>query len=175
MAALIKIDHSFTSSAAGDATVRFCSRCGEPAEDPPRELERRRAQRRVCGNCGMGLLLRCGRDALPGAGAAFLIATAELEVSAVSAAAERIFGSEPEVLGLHLLEMVTSPIGDPQLARIVGQAAMRSREPVVMPVRAMRDAAGRVGMLAGRISTCGPPRAALVTVEPSGFGRARPR
>ena len=29
----------------------------------------------------------------------------------------------------------------------------------------------RVGTLAGRISTCGPPRAVLLTVEPSEFGR----
>ena len=36
-----------------------------------------------------------------------------------------------------------------------------------MPVKAGTPA----GMLAARISTCGPPRAALITVEPSGFGR----
>ena len=28
-----------------------------------------------------------------------------------------------------------------------------------------------LGMLAARVTTCGPPRAALLTVEPTGFGR----
>jgi hypothetical protein len=39
-----------------------------------------------------------------------------------------------------------------------------------MPVRLRSGAAG-VGTMAARIATCGPPRAALVTVEPSEFGR----
>ena len=41
-----------------------------------------------------------------------------------------------------------------------------------MPVRLRSPAAPGIGMLAARIATCGPPRAALVTVEPSGFGRS---
>jgi hypothetical protein len=39
-------------------------------------------------------------------------------------------------------------------------------------VRLVSDEAPDIGMLAARIATCGPPRAALLTVEPSGFGRA---
>ena len=118
------------------------------------------------------MLLTCGRDALPGAAAAFLIATFELGVSAVSEAGERIFGSEQKVIGSSLLDILTSPLGDDQLARHVGQAAQRACDPVVMPVRLVGGAkATRIGTLAARIATCGPPRAALVTVEPSEFGR----
>ena len=40
-----------------------------------------------------------------------------------------------------------------------------------MPVRLRSPAAPGIGMLAARIA-CGPPRAALVTVEPSGFGHS---
>ncbi len=120
----------------------------------------------------MGVLLTCTREALPGALAAFLIATAELKVNAVSVGAEEIFGPEQTVIGRDLLELVSSPLGDAQLRKSVTGAAVRSRDPVVMPVKGIGDA-GRVGMLAARISTCGPPRAALVTVEPSGFGRPR--
>jgi len=42
-----------------------------------------------------------------------------------------------------------------------------------MPVRliAPPDGAADVGTMAARIATCGPPRAALLTVEPSEFGR----
>lgn len=171
MAALIKIDHSFTTRAARADILRFCTRCGEPAESPPRE-DSPLSQARVCEACGMGVLLSCTREALPGARAAFLIATAELKVNAVSVGAEEIFGPEQGVIGSYLLDLVTSPMGDLHFAKLVTGAAVRSREPVVMPVKSL-GAAADVGMLAARVSTCGPPRAALVTVEPSGFGRAR--
>ncbi len=120
----------------------------------------------------MGMVLTCSRDALPGDAAAFVICTYELSVSAVSQAGERIFGKEEGLIGKHLLELVTSPLGDDQLTRHAGMAAQRPADPVVMPLR-LTSSAGRrrVGTLAGRIATCGPPRAVLVTVEPSEFGR----
>jgi hypothetical protein len=118
----------------------------------------------------MGMLLTCGRDALPGAAAAFLVITFELGVSAISVAGEKIFGPEQSLVGLSLLDVLTSPLGDDQLARNVGQAAQRACDPVVMPVR-LAGKGSRVGTMAARIATCGPPRAALVTVEPSEFGR----
>ena len=41
-----------------------------------------------------------------------------------------------------------------------------------MPVRLVADKPkSKIGTLAARIATCGPPRAALVTVEPTEFGR----
>jgi hypothetical protein len=120
----------------------------------------------------MGMVLSCSRDALPGEAAAFLICTFELYVSAVSQAGERIFGKQDKLVGSHLLDLVTSPLGDDQLARHAGQAAQRPVDPVVLPLRLTGSAPSRrVGTLAGRIATCGPPRAALVTVEPSEFGR----
>jgi hypothetical protein len=118
------------------------------------------------------MMLSCSRDALPGDAAAFLICTYELLVSAVSQAGERIFGKEEKLVGSHLLEHVTSPLGDDQLARHAGQAAQRPTDPVVMPLRLVSGAKSeRIGTLAARVATCGPPRAALVTVEPSEFGR----
>jgi hypothetical protein len=119
----------------------------------------------------MGMMLSCTRDALPGAAAAFVICTYELTVTAVSQAGERIFGKEARVVGSHLLDHVTSPLGDDQLARHAGVAAQRACEPIVMPLRLVSPKARQVGTLAARIATCGPPRAALVTVEPSEFGR----
>jgi hypothetical protein len=119
----------------------------------------------------MGMMLLCSRDALPGSAGAFLIVTYDLSVSAVSAAGERIFGAEQSLVGNSVLDLITSPMGDDQLARHVGTASQRACDPVVMPVRLRgRDTDG-VGTMAARIATCGPPRAALVTVEPSDFGR----
>jgi hypothetical protein len=121
----------------------------------------------------MGMVLSCPRDALPGDAAAFLILDYELTVSAVSEAGERFFGDEENLIGKGLLDLVTSPLGDDQLARKASVAAQRPCDATVMPVRLVSPAAGapEVGTMAARIATCGPPRAALLTVEPSEFGR----
>jgi len=119
----------------------------------------------------MGMMLTCARDALPGDAASFVICTYDLTVSAVSQAGERIFGKEEKVVGAHLLDLVTSPLGDDQLARHAGLAAQRPCDPLVMPLRLISSSGQRVGTLAARIATCGPPRAALITVEPTEFGR----
>jgi hypothetical protein len=168
--ALIRIDRSWTPTGNGRSKpIRFCTRCGHPNDEPPGRPEGRR---RVCERCGMGMVLTCSRDALPGDAAAFVICTYDLYVSAVSQAGERIFGKEERLVGSHLLDLVTSPLGDDQLARHAGIAAQRPVDPVVMPLRLTSGPGkARVGTLAGRISTCGPPRAVLLTVEPSEFGR----
>jgi hypothetical protein len=119
----------------------------------------------------MGLMLTCTREALPGTAAAFLVVTFDLRLSAVSQAGERIFGREQAIVGTPLLDVLTSPLGDDQLVRHTGQAAQRAYEPVVLPVRLAADEAAKVGTMAARIATCGPPRAALITVEPSDFGK----
>ena len=120
----------------------------------------------------MGMILTCPRDALPGEAAAFLILDYELRVSAVSEAGERYFGKEKTLIGADLLDLVTSPLGDDQLVTQASGGRPAACDPVVMPVRLLaRGAAGKVGTMAARIATCGPPRAALLTVEPSEFGR----
>ena len=120
----------------------------------------------------MGMVLTCPRDALPGQAAAFLIADFELRVSAVSEGGEKYFGPEEGLIGTGVLDLLSSPLGDDQLARNAGLAAQRPCDPVVMPVRLRSPEAPNIGMLAARIATCGPPRAALLTVEPSVFGRS---
>jgi hypothetical protein len=119
----------------------------------------------------MGMLLTCARDALPGDAAAFVICTYELEITAVSLAGELIFGDEEDVIGANLLDVVSSPLGDDQFARHASRAAQRPCDPVVMPLRVVTSDSRARATLAARIATCGPPRAALVTVEPSEFGR----
>jgi len=123
----------------------------------------------VCDRCESGVLLSCRQEALPGD--AFFICTYELEVTAVSEAGEEIFGEQESLVGAQLLDLATCPLGDEQLARHVALAAARPREPVVVPLRLRSDEGAALGMLAARITTCGPPRAALVTVKPTGFGR----
>ena len=152
---------------------RFCSRCGEPAIEPPAGSEPPALEHRVCGICGMGILLRCNPDALPGAGSAFLIADHKLEIAAVSEAAEPIFAPEEKLTGTSLMDLLTSTIGDRKLAKTVSRAALRVHDAVTVPTRLTGPKADEIGTMACRISTCGPPRAALIAVEPTNFGRVR--
>jgi hypothetical protein len=172
MTALIRIDPSWTPAEAGERPkpIRFCSRCGHPSEEPAGRPNRITAER-VCRRCGMGLMLSTSREALPGTAAAFVIVTYELRVSAVSQAGERYFGPEQSVVDAHILDLLTSPLGDDLFARTLSQAAQRATQASVLPARLTSERSGKVGTLAARVATCGPPRAALVTVEPSEFGR----
>ena len=138
----------------------FCSRCGAVSPE---------ATRRVCDRCEEGILLSCKREALPGD--AFVVCTYELVMTAISDAGEQIFGKQETVLGARLLDLATCPLGDDQLARHTALAAQRPREPVVLPLRLRSERGDSLGMLAARVTTCGPPRAALVSVEQTGFGR----
>jgi len=149
-----------TDLPASPQSARFCSRCGAESAD---------AARRVCESCEAGILLSCRGDALPGE--AFLICTYDLEITAVSEAGESIFGAQEGLLGAHLLDLATCPLGDEQLARHTALAAQRAREPVELPMRLRSEKGEALGTLAARVTTCGPPRAAVVTVEPTGFGR----
>jgi hypothetical protein len=148
-------------------TIRFCSRCSAPGQDPAGRPELRR---RVCERCGMGIMLSALADALPGADAAFMVVTAELAVSAVSRAGDKLFGEEDELMGTHLFTVVSSPLGDNQLEHAVRRATQRRCETVALPVRLVPDTSPRVGTLSARIASCASPRAALIAVEPSGFG-----
>ena len=142
------------------ASSLFCSRCGAVSPE---------ATRRVCDRCEEGILLNCKREALPGD--SFVICTYELVVTAVSHAGEQIFGTQETVLGAQLLDLATCPLGEDQLSRHTALAAQRPRDPVVLPLRMRSKQGDSLGMLAARVTTCGPPRAALVSVEQTGFGR----
>ena len=145
--------------------IRFCSRCGVIREERelgfnPPDLER------VCSDCGMGVMLLCSRDALPSEGMAFMIVTEDLRISAVSQAAERIFGPEAELIGTMLFGTIGCPLGLEELALRIARAAGGVREVILVPIALERG--GRPGFrgLEARISSCGPPRGALVALEP---------
>jgi ribosomal protein S27AE len=148
-------------------TIRFCSRCGGPDDALPGRPELRR---RVCERCGMGVMLTSQSDALPAGAAAFMVVTAELAVSAVSRRGDKVFGEEGELIGSHLLSLVSSPLGDDQLEHHVRRAAQSRCDTVALPVRLVPEDAPRVGTLSARIASCSSPPAALIAVEPSRFG-----
>jgi hypothetical protein len=143
-----------------EPSIRFCSRCAAPAAT---------TDGRVCGECEEGVLLGCREDAFPSE--AFLICTYELDVTAVSTGGEAVFGPQDGLVGSQLLDVVTCPLGDEQVARYAALAAQSPIEPIDLPLRVRSGDGEKLGMLAARVTTCGPPRAALLSVQPSGFGR----
>ena len=143
--------------------VRFCSRCGEEAA--PRLFTSQPEAGRVCASCGLGLVLACAPAAQPAAGSPFLVVTDDLRISAVSEGAEPIFGTEDSLVGTLFLSLISSAIGDAELARRVEAAAKGSRQVVTLPVYAASKQARRGGALAARIASCGPPRGALILID----------
>ncbi len=156
-----KVDHAATAAArARTGTASFCARCGAGGSSGPAGP---RAPTPICQRCEDGLLLGCAPEVLPGPGAAFLIVTSALQISAVSEASEDLFGAESQLLGSSLTDLIASVPDGEELVRTVAAAALRNREAVVLPVRGAGTGVRDAEMLA-RISSCGPPRAALVTV-----------
>jgi hypothetical protein len=129
--------------------ARFCTHCGVVTDDAPQ---------RVCGSCGLGVVLHCARDAAPRAGATFLIVTTDLRVTGASAAAGRLFGDTFDLIGAPLLDVVR---GDAALARQVTRAAMGSRKSVTVWIRIEEHGRPRTA----RIVTCGDPQAALIVLS----------
>ena len=125
-------------------TVHFCTHCGALSSE---------GERRVCERCGMGVVLSCAPGVLPREGTAFLVVTADLRISAASAAVEQYLGDAVE--GEPLLEVLS---GDPALPRWIVRAAMGSSRVVSV---ALRVGPRRVN---GRVAACGDPPAALLVL-----------
>ena len=120
---------------------------------------------RVCGRCGMGVMLIAPRRALPGPGAAFVVVTREGRISAVSEGAEALIGEEPGLLGMPIASALASTDGDERLARQVARAAGAGREVAQATVTPVLQAGENPTRLSARIASCGPPRAALLVLE----------
>ena len=145
------------------ATIRFCSRCGGPDDPLAGRPER---CRRVCDRCGMGVMLTSTGDALPGPGAAFMVVTAELAVSAVSRSGDKLFGEEGELTGSHLLAIVTCPLG-----RRPARAARPARRRAPLRDRGAARAAHVRRRAAGRHAV-GAHRDLRLAARGAGRGRA---
>lgn len=150
--------------------VAFCARCGRsPARGghvPQSSFSR------VCGHCGMGLVLRAPDDVAPAAGDAFLVVDRALAVCAVSEGAEEAVGiTEPFAIGRLVSELVLPERGEPSGDVAGGDGLLALVRRAVLDGGPPRRAAAHVagigpGAIAVRIGPCGPPRAALVVLEP---------
>jgi hypothetical protein len=140
--------------------VSFCSHCGiRPAFAD--------ITSRVCGSCGLGLILQSQADVAPTAGAPFLVVDGSLSVCAVSAAAENLLATcETEAVNRHVTELVVPADAEAQgaanLAVAVTWAARGdggARRVVVRPTNTFGV------RIKARIASCGPPTAALLVFD----------
>ena len=142
--------------------VRFCSHCG--ARPAPGSLS---PGSRVCGSCGLGLILESRADVAPDVGGAFLVLDRSLAVCAVSRAAEELLDtSEPDAVNRHVGDLLmpagAEETGGENLSAAVVWAARGDggiRTAVVRP-------ANTFGIrLTARIASCGPSPAALLVLD----------
>jgi hypothetical protein len=146
--------------AAGDALTHFCTHCASLFDQPA-------ARRRVCPSCGLGVVLTCSSATLEAPGAAFLVVTSDLRVSAGSKQAEDLFSAHDGIFGRPLMSLITSPDGIGELAQLVVAAAGGTMAPSTIPVQSAGSKLDDVSLEA-RIGGCGNPPAALIVVEAAG-------
>ena len=127
--------------------VHFCTHCGALSHEP---------RQRVCGACGLGVVLSCAPGVLHRTDAALLVVKGDLRITAASAGVEELLGDPDALVGQPLLDVLS---GDPTLPRWVGRAAMGSQRVVSVALR--------VGTrrLNGRVAVCGDPPAALLVLS----------
>ena len=149
--------------ADGEELTRFCTHCAA-LFDAPTGAASTPNRGRVCPDCGLGVVLTCSAATLTTPGAAFLVVTADLRVSAGSQAAEDMFSIPDGTYGRPLMSLLTSPVGVGEMARLVVRAANGAFAPATILVEA---AASNVpgSELAARVGGCGNPPAALVVIE----------
>lgn len=140
-------------------TVAFCSHCGtEPKSE---------AGSRVCHSCHLGLILHASADAAPSPGAPFVVLDGSLSVCAVSQAAESLLATcETDAVNHHVTELLVPADAEAQdgqnLAVAVTWAARGDEGTRTVNLRPANTFGVR---LKARISSCGPPRAALIVFD----------
>lgn len=146
----------------GQELVSFCGHCGQrphPLAAPPAS--------RVCGHCGLGLVLQAARDLAPRHDEPFLVVDTSLSVCAVSAAAEALFAiEETDAVNKHIADFLVpadanAPSAENLLTLLV-DVASGSREACTAVVRPRQEFGVRFW---ARIGPCGSPRAALLVLS----------
>jgi hypothetical protein len=139
----------------------FCGHCGSrPAVAP--EVGR------VCGDCGLGLLVKADAAVAPAPGDPFLIVDGALAVQAVSSGAESLLcAQEVDAVNRHVTELVLP--ADAQAAEpatLAYAVALATRGEVAEPVSMFLRPASTFGVrIRARIAPCGPGLSALLVLD----------
>jgi PAS domain-containing protein len=146
----------------GHEVISFCGHCAMPPE-PARHAP----PSRVCGHCGLGLVLQSTVDLAPRPDEPFLVIDTTLSVCAVSAAAEELLGiDETQAVNKHVADFLVpadanAPSAENLLALLV-EVASGSGESRTTIVRPRQEFGVR---FKARIGPCGPPHAALLVLS----------
>lgn len=145
--------------------LTFCGYCGQRPDVEPEA-----PATRVCGECGLGLLLTTDEGLAPTADEAFLVVDAGLTIRALSKVAEELFALAETDLVDQPLENVIVPAESSdhartQLGRVIAGSAhepLSRRDPDVLVLRPARTFGIRYSARVGR---CEPGRAALLVLD----------
>ena len=150
------------SLASADVGAQFCSYCGRPPIDGSQE----RANR-VCPRCKMGVVLQARRVGAPSHRDSFLIIDEDLIVRALSRRAEVLLAvDEPAGVDIPLNRFLICDNGDSdgvELAWLIG-LALALTPSFTFSLRSRKDPPVR---LDARITSCGPPPAAVLILTPT--------
>jgi hypothetical protein len=146
-----------------DPTIWFCSHCAAQPETPAGG----EPESRVCDDCGLGLLLETSTEAAPAPGGAFIVLDRSLAVCAVSASAELLLATrEIDAVNRHVTELLVPADAEAQgpvnLASAVTWAATGDDSLRTVVVRPANVFGVR---LTTKITSCSPPRAALLVFD----------
>jgi hypothetical protein len=146
----------------GLEVVSFCGHCAM-APEPVVQAQ----PSRVCGHCGLGLVLQASADLAPRRDEPFLVIDTTLSVCAVSASAEELLDiEETKAVNKHVADFLVpadanAPSAENLLALLV-EVASGSGEPRTAVVRPRQEFGVRYKV---RIGPCGPPHAALLVLS----------
>jgi ribosomal protein S27AE len=148
----------------------FCGRCAAPAPEPTAPTAR------VCPGCGFGVLLAARVDVVPGRCDAYMVIDSSLLVQALSRGAENLL-AVPEELAINrsftelLAPADAEAKGSGQLASAIAAAAADDEVSFHVLVRPWNVFGVR---MRAKVAPCGPPRAALIVLEPANALEAVP-
>ena len=143
----------------------FCGHCAAPSPDnqPPSPATR------VCPSCGLGLLLESRCDMVPTARDAFLVVDDSLLVQAMSRRAEQLLAiTEDAAINRPVADLLVPADAEARgvggFAGAIADAVAEGTDAVHLFVRPWNTFGVR---MRARIAPCGPPRAALLVLDPS--------
>jgi len=146
-------------------SVWFCSHCGARSSTSGKLVKP--PVSRVCGACGLGLLIEAAEDVAPRTGDAFLVLDRALSVCAVSHGAEQLLATrEPDVVNRHVTDLLMPADAEEEAGENLSVAvAWAARGDSATRTTVVRPANTFGIRLTARIAPCGPQRAALVVLE----------
>jgi hypothetical protein len=148
-----------SQSSRADLGHAFCSYCGYP---PPGRSRIR--THLVCVRCQLGSVLQTIPGAEPHFDEPFVIVDEELTVRSVSLQAEAVLlVSEPQSFGAPLESFLISECAEDELAAQIARAVAGTPERAALELRTAGEPEVR---FRARVSSCGPPAAALLVLTP---------